>query len=469
MRTTHRPHRAELAKFTLRLGASRSDVSQAQAAAQSAAPSADSIPLTPSLASPPSRASLALLAFPAILASLTAVVPFPSYAQPLTQVTATSMAATPVNAVVFSNEVEGALVRALETLKEGGIKAALREIEVALQKNPNFLLGQLIKGDLLMAKAGLPQAFTGIKTQPEAVASLRSEAKARLTRFFDGPPIGHLPSALLQIAPDQAYALLMDSEKSRLYVFKNVEGAPQLVADFYITVGKKGVEKEREGDQRTPLGVYKIEAAVAKERLTDFYGPGAFALNFPNEWDKRLGKTGSGIWLHGTPSTTYSRPPMSSDGCVVLTNDDFAKIEQYLSPGVTPIVIMPRIEWLSPEKWLDARAAFSEAIDLWKRDWESLNTDQYLSHYSPQFSIDGKGIDDWVAKKRRVNAGKSFVKVEVSNLSVYEYALTPTTPPMMIVTFDQNYKSSNNNGVMKKRQYWQREGDSWKIIYEAPA
>ena len=384
------------------------------------------------------------------------------------QATASSLAATPVTAVAFSNEVEASLVRALETLKEGGIKAALREIEVALQKNPNFLLGQLIKGDLLMAKAGLPQAFTGIKNQPEAVASLRSEAKARLTRYFDGPPIGHLPSALLQLAPDQAYALLMDSEKSRLYVFRNVEGAPQLVADFYITVGKKGVEKEREGDQRTPLGVYKIEAAVAKERLSDFYGPGAFALNFPNEWDKRLGKTGSGIWLHGTPSTTYSRPPLASDGCVVLTNDDFAKIEQYLNPGITPIVIMPRIEWLAPDKWLDARAAFNETIDIWKRDWESLNTDQYLSHYSPQFNIDGKGIDDWVAKKRRVNAAKSFVKVEVSNLSVYEYALTPTTPPMMIVTFDQNYKSSNNSGLMKKRQYWQREGERWKIIYEAP-
>ena len=371
--------------------------------------------------------------------------------------------------MAFTNEVEGSLVRAMETLKEGGILKALSEIEVALQKNPNFLLGHLIKGDLLMAKSGKPQAFSGIKTQPEAVASMRSEAKARLTRYFDGPPLGHLPSALLNIAPEQAYALLMDSEKSRLYVFRNVDAAPQLVADFYITVGKKGVEKEREGDQRTPLGVYKIDSVVAKERLTDFYGPGAFALNFPNEWDKRLGKTGSGIWLHGTPSTTYSRPPLASDGCVVLTNDDFAKIEQYLSPGITPIVIMPRIEWLSPEQWLDARAAFNSALDTWKRDWESLNVDQYLRHYSAQFSIDNKGVEDWASKKRKINAGKSFVKVDVSNLSVYEYALSSTTPPMMIVTFDQNYKSNNSNGLMKKRQYWQREGDSWKIIYEAPA
>jgi len=383
--------------------------------------------------------------------------------------TASATHAVPAASVAFSNEVEASLVRALETLKAGSIKAALHEIELTLEKNPNFRLGHLIKGDLLMASSGAPQAFTGIKTQPDMVASLRSEAKARLTRHFDGPPIGHLPSALLQMAPNQEYALLMDSEKSRLYVFRNVDGAPQLVADFYITVGKKGVEKEREGDQRTPLGVYQFESIVAKERLSDFYGPGAFALNFPNEWDKRLGKTGSGIWLHGTPSTTYSRPPLASDGCMVLTNDDFIKIAKYVDVGTTPIVIMPRIDWQAPEKWLDSRASFNNVINSWKQDWESLNADRYLSHYSTQFSIDGKDVDDWSQKKRRINAAKSFVKIEVSNLSVFEYALSPTAQPMMIVTFDQNYKSSNSNNQMKKRQYWQREGESWKIIYEAPA
>ena len=406
--------------------------------------------------------SFQLLAIAAICFNL--LIPRESYSQ-----TVTAATVVPVASIAFSNEVEASLVRALETLKDGNIKAALREIDLALSKNPHFRLGHLIKGDLLMASSGAPQAFTGIKNQPDMVASLRSEAKARLTRFFDGPPVGHLPSALLQIAPNQEHALLMDSEKSRLYVFRNVDGAPQLVADFYITVGKKGVEKEREGDQRTPLGVYQIESVVAKERLTDFYGPGAFALNFPNEWDKRLGKTGSGIWLHGTPPNTYSRPPLASDGCMVLTNDDFLKISKYIDIGTTPIVIMPRIDWQAPEKWLDSRAAFSSALNLWKQDWESLNADRYLSHYSAQFSIDGKGIDEWAVKKRRINAAKSFVKVEIGNLSIFEYALSPATPPMMIVTFDQNYKSSNSNNHMKKRQYWQREGESWKIIYEAPA
>ncbi len=376
---------------------------------------------------------------------------------------------TTMMSVAFSNEVEASLVRALETLKDGGIQPALRELDATLAKNPNFRLGHQMKGDLLMAKAGSPVAFGGGTTQPELVASLRDEAKVRFNRYFDAPPADALPTALLQLAPSQQHVLLLDSEKSRIYVFKNIGGQPHYIADFYISGGKNGFEKGREGDQRTPLGVYHVTSSVGKEKLTDFYGPGAFPLNYPNEWDKRLGKNGSGIWIHGTPSTTYSRPPRASDGCVVLTNDDFAIFSKYIEPGITPIVIVPTVQWQTPEKWQEFRGTFSAALNQWKTDWESLRIEGYLAHYSNQFDADGKNINDWTASKRRINAGKNYVKVDISNLSIFEYPITPGTAPMVMVTFDQDYKSNNNATRMKKRQYWQREDGRWKIIYEAAA
>jgi len=342
-------------------------------------------------------------------------------------------------------------------------------LDATLAKNPNFRLGHQMKGDLLMAQAGSPVAFGGGAGQPELVASLRDEAKVRFNRYFDAPPVDALPTALLQLAPEQQHALLLDSEKSRIYVFENVGGEPHYLADFYISGGKNGFEKDREGDQRTPLGVYHITSRMGKEKLTDFYGPGAFPLNYPNEWDKRLHKNGSGIWIHGTPSTTYSRPPRASDGCVVLTNDDFAAISKYIEPGVTPIVIVPTVLWQSPEKWQEFRGEFSATLNQWKTDWESLRMDGYLAHYSSKFDAEGKDIKDWNSSKRRINASKSYVKVDISNLSVFEYPITPGTPPMVMVTFDQDYKSSNNAAKMKKRQYWQREDGHWKIIYEAAA
>ena len=375
----------------------------------------------------------------------------------------------PLASIAFSNEVEASLVRALESLKTEGIKPALLELDAALAKNPNFRLGHLIKGDLLMAKAGTPTAFTGLASQPELVASLKHEAKARFTRYFDGPPLDSLPTALLQLSPDQQHVLLVDSENSRLYVYKNVDGAPQYVADYYVSVGKNGTEKVRQGDQRTPLGVYQVTSSVAREKLIDFYGPGAFPINYPNEWDKRNAKTGSGIWIHGTPSTTYSRPPLASDGCVVLTNEDFSHISQYVIPGVTTIVIASNVKWRPRGEWLATKTTLADSLSGWKRDWESLDMEKYLSHYSQKFDADGKNFGLWAENKRRINASKNFVNVEISNLSVFEYPLAPNTLPMAMVTFDQNYKSSNNNSKMKKRQYWQRDGDQWKIIYEAAA
>jgi murein L,D-transpeptidase YafK len=378
----------------------------------------------------------------------------------------------------FSNEVEAALVRAMEKLKDGGIKSALKELDAALAKNPNFRLGHLMRGDLLMAGSGAALSLSGVpqgagtKPMPETIASianLRHEAQVRLNRYYDSPAADALPTALLQLAPGQEHALLIDTSRSRIYVFRNDNGRPQRVADFYTSIGKLGADKQREGDQRTPLGVYRVTSTVAKEKLTDFYGPGAFPINFPNDMDKRLGRTGSGIWIHGTPSDTYSRPPWASDGCVVLTNEDFQQLGKFVEPGNTPVVISPVVEWQSPDDWSAFRSAFNGYLSQWKQDWESLNMDAYLAHYSSAFEADGKDIRDWTANKRRINAGKSFVKVDIQNLAVFEYATASNQPPLMMVTFDQEYKSSNNVSKMKKRQYWQREDGRWKIVFEGAA
>ena len=387
---------------------------------------------------------------------------------------ATGLAAS----AAFSNEVEGALVRALETLNAGGIKPALKELDAALAKNPNFRLGHLMRGDLLMAKSGATLALTATppsndrKGHPDTVASianLRHEAQVRLSRYYDAPADDALPTSVLQMAPGQEHALLIDSLRSRIYVFRNDNGRPQRVADFYTSIGKLGMEKAREGDQKTPLGVYRVTSRVAKEKLSNFYGPGAFPINFPNDIDRRLGRTGSGIWIHGTPSDTYSRPPLASDGCVVLTNEDFQQLGKYVDPGSTPVVISRSVEWQSPAEWTAFRSAFDGYLMDWKRDWESLNMDTYLAHYSSAFEADGKDIAEWSATKRRVNAAKSYVKVNIDNVSVFEYTTAVNKPPMIMVTFDQDYRSSNNVAKMKKRQYWQREDGRWKIIFEGAA
>ena len=140
--------------------------------------------------------------------------------------------------------------------------------------------------------------------------------------------------------------MVVDTSKSTLYLYENVNGEPRYVSDFYISVGKKGADKVSEGDQKTPLGVYFVNGHLTKDKLTDFYGPNAYPLSYPNEWDKREGHDGHGIWLHGTPSDTFSRPPRASNGCVVLANNDLNLLGSRLQIGITPVIISDKIDWI---------------------------------------------------------------------------------------------------------------------------
>jgi murein L,D-transpeptidase YafK len=362
----------------------------------------------------------------------------------------------------FSNEVEGALVRALTGLREQGLTQALFEVDKMLARNPNYKLGHLIRGDLLMARAGQPVAFASTAATLANVAPLQDEARVRMKRYLEAPRVDYLPAPLLQLAPDQAHALLIDTSRSRLFVYANDLGRPRYVTDFYISLGKNGVEKTREGDQKTPIGIYTIVSQ--KEKLPDFYGPGAYPLSYPNEWDRINGRNGHGIWLHGTPSDTYSRAPWATDGCVVLTNEDLARLSKYVDVSRTPVVIDQSVEWHAPGQWESERETFLKAFGTWKSDWESLDSGKYLSHYSRNFRSPRRDYAAWSASKRKVNAGKTWIKVEANDMSVFAY---PGTPNLMMITFEQVYRSNNLATRTVKRQYWEREAGRWRIVHEA--
>jgi murein L,D-transpeptidase YafK len=362
----------------------------------------------------------------------------------------------------FANEMEGSLVRAITGLRETGLKQAMDEIDRALARNPNYRLAQMVKGDMLMARAGRPVAFASLAASPDTVAPLQEEARVRLQRYLDAPRVDALPASVLQLAPKQSHVILIDTSRNRMYVYANDGGRPRYVTDFYTSLGKNGVEKQREGDQKTPIGVYTVVSS--KEKLPDFYGTHAFPISYPNEWDKRHGRNGHGIWLHGTPSETYSRPPFATDGCVVLTNDDLARLSRFVDVGRTPVVIGATVEWKDPRHWDAQREDFLAAFGQWRADWESLDTARYLAHYGAEFRSDGKDREAWIAHKRKVGSGKTWVKVGVSQVSLFSY---PGNGPMMMVTFEQDYRSNNLSNRTQKRQYWTREGNRWRIVHES--
>jgi len=368
----------------------------------------------------------------------------------------------------FAATPEDRLSKVFEAIEANRLDDALKRVDALIAEYPNFRLAHMVRGDLLLARTRPLQGFGNVvKTVPQdRVDGLRDEALARLRALRDRPGEDWLPRYVLQLNPDQKHALVVDSRRSRLYVYANAGGKPRLVADYYVTLGKKGVDKVREGDQKTPLGVYHVTSNLPRSKLTDFYGSGAFPINYPNEWDKRQGRTGHGIWLHGVPSDVYARPPRASDGCIVLSNLDLDALGRHLQVGLTPVIIADQIEWVDAVALERERTSLGAALEQWRTDWESRDADRYLAHYSPRFKSGKQDLAAWAAHKRSVNAGKSWIKVGLTRVSMVRY---PSERDFVVVTFEQDYRSDGLKNVMKKRQYWVKEGDRWKILYEGAA
>jgi murein L,D-transpeptidase YafK len=364
---------------------------------------------------------------------------------------------------------EPLLAKVFDAIEANQLDVAMQQTDMLIKAYPNFRLAHLVKGDLLLARSRPLMAFGegGGPAAGEKIADLREEAIVRLKGYRTKPPADYVPRYLLQMEPEQKHAIVVDTQKSRLYLYQNDKGTPRFVADYYISQGKLGADKTREGDKKTPIGVYHVTSSLPRQKLADLYGTGAFPINYPNDWDKRQGRNGHGIWLHGTPSDTFSRPPKASDGCVVLANQDLDSLSKNLQIGLTPVIISNSIEWLSLDDWQSERSSLLKMIDEWRQDWESRNVDNYARHYSHKFNADdGQGYREWIEHKRKVNAGKSWIKVATGNISMFR---NPGSEEYVVVTFEQDYRSSNLSGQMKKRQYWIKEGGRWKIVFEGSA
>ena len=363
---------------------------------------------------------------------------------------------------------EPQLSRILVEIEKNRLDTALEQTETLLKQYPTFRLAHLIKGDLLLARSMPLSTFGNASNAPqEKLSDLRDEVIARLKAYRSREAMAdYVPRYLLQMQPDQKHAIVVDTQKARLYLYQNENGRPRFVADYYISHGKLGADKTREGDKRTPTGVYHVTSSISPKKVGDFYGTGAFPINYPNEWDKRQGRNGHGIWLHGTPSDTFSRPPKASDGCVVLSNTDLDALAKNLQIGLTPVIISNSIEWLSFDDWQNERSALNKKIEEWRSDWESRDINRYLKHYSAKFRTSDQNLEKYAQQKRQVNAGKEWIKVKLNNTSMFR---DPGKEELVVVTFEQDYQSNNLSNQMKKRQYWIREDGTWKIIFEGAA
>lgn len=364
---------------------------------------------------------------------------------------------------VAESRYEKEVITSVDNLKNADFSYSLKSLEDLVDKYPNSKLGYLVMGDLLAARAGSMDLVERYADDQLQLAGLRDELYYRWQTQTGNSPAarGLVPANLIASAPTEHYVLAADASQSRLYVYENTGTSYRLIKDYFMTIGKEGMGKDKEGDLRTPEGVYFVTTYLRGEELPERYGPGAFPINYPNEYDKKLNRTGYGIWIHGTEPENYNRVPLASDGCLSLSNDGFLDIQQFISiDGSTPVIISSGFNWIKPDQKAVLSQPAHTVLEQWQKDWESMDTEKFLSHYSRSQL---ENYNAFAARKYQVNKSKRFIEIDLNNVSIYSY---PGNENMMVVSFDQEYRSNNHHSVTQKRQYWLRKAGKWQIIYE---
>lgn len=272
------------------------------------------------------------------------------------------------------------------------------------------------------------------------------------------------PAYLLEMPDSVSDILIADAASAALRRF--VRNGDRIVEKDrrYMSIGLNGTGKQRAWDRKTPLGVYFVTEKIDTRNLNEKYGVAAYALDYPNAWDRQKLRTGGGIWLHGVDRRNPSRPPLDTDGCLALPNDEILLLEGIIEPNVTPVIVAREVEWTTPDEISSTRKEFRAVLDTWKKSLASGDVDTYLSLYADDFRFHDMDRDEWVSY--RIGVFESWPLKAVMIDDIFLLA-DPEEADLYLSRFTQVLVTDDGSIETLKRLYWRRNPDRrWEIVSE---
>jgi murein L,D-transpeptidase YafK len=273
-----------------------------------------------------------------------------------------------------------------------------------------------------------------------------------------------LPAYLLEMPDSVSDILIADADSATLRRF--VRAGNEIVEkdQRYMSIGLNGTGKQRAWDRKTPLGVYFITEEIDTSNLNAKYGVAAYALDYPNAWDRQKQRTGSGIWLHGVDRRNPDRPPRDTEGCLALPNEELSLLADALEPQVTPIIVARKVAWATPDELRKTRREFRRVLDAWKISLESGDLDTHLSLYADDFQYRDMDKDEWSSYRTGEFEAQRLAGVTIDDVMLLA---DPEEPDLYLSRFKQVLSTEAGRKTTTKRLYWRRtDGDRWEIVSE---
>ncbi len=131
---------------------------------------------------------------------------------------------------------------------------------------------------------------------------------------------------------DMADKIVVEKAKRTLYLERN----GKIIFKFPIQLGRNPIgSKQKEGDGRTPEGLYNIDYNVNREPAY-YHG---FHISYPSEKDIARAKMlkinpGSDIMIHGTGPDRVNRKDWTN-GCIAISNSQIDTLKKYTTNGIS--------------------------------------------------------------------------------------------------------------------------------------
>lgn len=266
-----------------------------------------------------------------------------------------------------------------------------------------------------------------------------------------------MPCSLLKWPEKGAdYAIVVDKSAQKLFLYHR-DDISQPLKEYKCSTGENGGPKSKKNDKKTPEGVYFFTGFLEKRQLAAEYGDRAFPIDYPNPLDRKKGKSGYGIWMHGTNEPLK---PRDTKGCIVLENRSINELAPYIKLHITPLIITPGIEQINPEKFEQESGELQETIDHWREAWEEMDISRYMSFYDKSFFARGMDWRRWKAYKTRLAKKYKKVYIDIGNL------LLLRTNGIALARFNQTFCSEMFGSKGEKRLYLEKKDNQWKIVGE---
>lgn len=273
-----------------------------------------------------------------------------------------------------------------------------------------------------------------------------------------------LPAYVLELPASVADVFVADTGNMTFHRFEHTNGAVSLADSSYMSIGENGVGKQRAWDRRTPLGIYFVVDQLETRRLHEKYGITAFPLDYPNVIDRQQQRGGDGIWVHGVLADGGRRPPLDTDGCLALPNENLRVLERRLVPLVTPVIVTREMHWQEPADRDALRRELHSAVRAWAAAIAASDLYDYFSLYSDDFSYRGLELNEWASLRLQTLTNRGAADVSIDELILLA---DPEEEGLYLARFRQTVASAAGSTVTTKRLYWKRNEDgALKIVAE---